>query len=74
MTQKRVRDMKCSCCDAYCRGRQWYNRDTGYGLCAKCAAWLKGRIERGVCGETVEEMKAGYGVEGEHYNVEEATA
>ncbi len=28
--------MRCCCCGASTRGRQWHNRDTGYGLCVDC--------------------------------------
>ena len=27
----------CCCCNGETYGRQWYNRDTGYGLCSRCA-------------------------------------
>lgn len=31
----------CSCCGAYAGAfEQWHNRDTGYGLCGKCAKWI----------------------------------
>ena len=29
--------MCCSCCGADTIGRQWSNRDTGYGVCVVCA-------------------------------------
>jgi len=44
----------CCCCHAPARGRQWHNRDTGYGLCAKCAQWIATR-------ETPETMLSNYG-------------
>jgi hypothetical protein len=31
-----ARWLLCSCCGAETRGRQWHNRDTGYGLCVSC--------------------------------------
>jgi len=29
------------CCNIgeMAKGRQWHNRDTGFGICAKCADW-----------------------------------
>lgn len=54
----------CSCCYAYTYGRQWYNRDTGFGLCASCATWLRTR-------ESAEAMKENYGIAGVHYEVAE---
>ncbi len=51
----------CACCGAYTKGQQWYNRDKGYGLCPKCAKWLVSR------GETAEDIKSAYGIEGIHY-------
>jgi hypothetical protein len=56
----KVRNLTCCCCGARTRGRQWYNRDTGYGLCPKCADWVAGR-------ESAEEMRSCYGVRGTHY-------
>lgn len=50
----------CCCCGGLTRGKQWHNRDKGYGLCSKCAKWLKTR-------ETPEEMTENYGVEGINY-------
>ncbi len=55
----------CCCCGVYTVGRQWYNRDAGYGLCPKCAKWIKSRND--------EDMQSCYGIEGYHYNIEEVT-
>ena len=44
-------------------GRQWWNRDTGYGLCVKCIPFC----ERG---ETPESFQRLYGERGVHYAVE----
>jgi hypothetical protein len=35
--------LECGCCGASTRGRQWWNRDTGYGICGTCAAWIAAR-------------------------------
>lgn len=59
----KIKRLICSCCGAETYGRQWHNRDTGYGLCDSCNTWLKGRDT------SEEEMTRNYGVEFEHYNV-----
>ena len=61
--------LTCCCCGEVTHGRQWYNRDTGYGLCAKCANWIPTRGR-----ETPEDMKENYGIEGVHYFLKEVTA
>ena len=55
--------LRCCSCDNDAPGRQWYNQDTGYGLCAKCAAWIATR-------ETPETMRKYYGEPGTHYFTE----
>jgi hypothetical protein len=55
----------CSSCGAETRGRQWRERDVGYGLCDRCATWLSER------GEPAEAMRRSYGVEGVHYKIRE---
>ena len=55
--------LTCCCCGEGTQGRQWYNRDAGFGLCEKCADWIKGR------GTSDEEMVSLYGHRGEHYAV-----
>lgn len=44
-------------------GRQWWNRDTGYGLCVDCITFV-GR------GQSDEDTERQYGVRGVHYDVE----
>jgi hypothetical protein len=57
-----MRRLICCCCgEAAGRFKQHWNRDTGFGLCPKCALWLKAR------GTTDEEMRDLYGVEGVNY-------
>ena len=58
-----VMSLVCSSCGAALRGRQWHNRDVGFGLCPSCVAWIKTR-------ESKQEMLQNYGVEGMHYAVE----
>ena len=41
-TKKRPRRLTCCCCGQTAIGRQWWNRDTGYGLCMRCSNdWIK---------------------------------
>ena len=49
---KKPQRLICSCCGKFTRGRQWYNRDKGYGLCPDCHKWL---IESGEPSESVEQ-------------------
>lgn len=32
----KVIGLTCGCCGDYYRGRQWWNQDYGYGVCASC--------------------------------------
>lgn len=57
--------LSCCCCGEQTRGRQWYNRDTGYGLCVRCADWIPAQ------GKTSpEEMISCYGHRGIHYDIQ----
>lgn len=29
----------CNCCGKYTHGKQWWNRDTGFGECKSCVEW-----------------------------------
>lgn len=57
-----VRRMLCSCCGAETRGRQWHNRDTGYGLCSDCIDFCHRK-------ETAESFRSLYGDRGVHFDV-----
>ena len=57
-----VQTLICSCCAGEARGRQWSNRDIGYGLCDRCAEHI-------VAKEDAVEMLSRYGIEGIHYRV-----
>jgi hypothetical protein len=35
----KVKWLVCCCCGVYTLGRQWWNRDTGFGCCVDC--WRK---------------------------------
>jgi hypothetical protein len=57
-----VRELACSCCGGYTRGRQWWNRDKGYGLCIACVAFAtKGMSDA--------DIRKTYGERGIHYAV-----
>lgn len=56
------RSLECCCCGAGTIGRQWYNRDAGYGICELCAI----KIART---ETPDYMRSTYGITGVHHSV-----
>lgn len=60
---QRVRTLDCCCCGGFTIGRQWWNQDTGFGLCAKCVTLCR----RGMASD--EEMRLTYGTRGEHYDL-----
>lgn len=61
-----IRDLGCCCCGNATRGRQWWNRDTGYGICPECVEFVRKH------GETEAEIKDNYGIAGVHYAVDES--
>lgn len=63
--RKPINRLTCCCCGQVTRGRQWWNRDTGYGVCPKCADFIAER-------ETPEEMASAYGERGVHYAIADA--
>jgi hypothetical protein len=63
--KKPIKYLTCCCCGNGTTGRQWWNRDTGYGLCNACVIWLT--EERG---EDEETMRENYGEKGFHYAIE----
>jgi hypothetical protein len=58
----KVRNLSCSCCGKATVGRQWWNRDTGYGLCTAC-------IDFCARGENPESFEQLYGKRGIHYDL-----
>ena len=58
--------LRCCCCGGEAIGRQWYNRDKGFGICSRCVAWVASS------GTSAREIRAHYGVAGVHYNVKAA--
>lgn len=59
-----VKHMTCAVCDQPTKGRQWWNRDKGFGVCPKCIDRMKGR------GTSDEEIENLYGKKGVHWGVE----
>lgn len=60
-----VQPLKCSFCGKDTRGRQWWNREPGSGICPACVTWFKSTCKdaaqlRNCCGDN-----------GYHYNVKE---
>lgn len=33
----RIKKLRCCICGQDAKGRQWWNRDNGYGICGRCA-------------------------------------
>lgn len=64
---KPTRRLTCCCCGATTIGRQWHNRDTGYGLCTNC-------IDLCSRGESADSMRSNYGDRGVHYDIPGAAA
>ena len=62
-TLEPVRTLTCCCCGESTRGRQWWNRDTGFGVCPPCVVFVRGK------GET--QIQSLYGIAGVHYDVKE---
>lgn len=58
-----IKNLICSCCGGATKGRQWFNRDKGYGLCNGC-------IDLCTRNETKQSAQSIYGVSGIHYNLE----
>ncbi len=61
---KPIRELGCCCCGNSTKGRQWWNRDTGYGICPSCIEYVRKH------GETDAEIRENYGIAGIHYGVE----
>jgi hypothetical protein len=68
---KPIRVLECCCCGESTRGRQWWNRDTGYGICGACIKWFRTsrKPDRDDPRESEEQIRDYYGIEGIHFNV-----
>lgn len=63
-TTKPIRTLSCCCCGESTRGRQWWNRDDGYGVCVKCATGIAKEDEG-------KERESLYGIRGVHWDINE---
>ena len=59
---KRLQRLECCCCGQITAGRQWWNRDTGYGLCNDC-------IELNRRGSDDRDMVSQFGYLGVNYGI-----
>ena len=64
MEDLKPKTLECCCCGGATKGRQWWNRDDGYGLCSGCVAYCGadvpvGQIDPSEC----------YGIRGYHYDL-----
>lgn len=55
--------LRCACCGGAAFGKQWYNRDRGYGICMPCADMVLRK-------EGAEALERGYGISGIHFKGE----
>lgn len=64
-----VRHLTCCVCGDYAgRWQQWHNRDTGFGVCTRCIAWLRSpRPSDGLPRESEDEIGRLYGRQGVHW-------
>lgn len=62
-----VQTLRCCCCSGVTWGRQWWNQDTGYGLCSNCITLCDASIAAG-------EKHLSYGVRGYHYDIPDAAS
>lgn len=63
--RRKLTTLTCCCCGNGTKGRQWWNRDTGYGLCDECIGTC------GVGGVAPGEVADAYGVRGRHWDTKE---
>lgn len=62
-----IRALTCCCCGSETRGRQWWNRDTGYGICPDC-------YNRQAKKEDVKTLDSYYGKPGFHHSITHSAA
>lgn len=56
--------LECCCCGNGTIGRQWWNRDTGYGLCQDCIGY------NGVSNVAIGDTADSFGVRGYHWDIQ----
>lgn len=64
-----LRRLTCACCgEPAGRWAQWFNQDTGYGICLRCVTWFRQDImKNGERRQSEEEIKSYYGIEGQNW-------
>lgn len=55
-----IKTLECCCCRQPTKGRQWWNRDTGYGHCDECTELYDKLTPLGFTNEL-------FGIKGHHY-------
>lgn len=69
---KPIRALRCCCCNERTRGRQWCDRNAGYGICLACVELARARYavdpKRG---KSEDGIRRRYGLEGVHWNLKE---
>lgn len=60
-----IKYLTCACCGESTKGRQYWNRDTGFGLCDSCADYIEEK-------EGKEYLVQNYGKDGIHIRVKGA--
>lgn len=61
MTKRRL---TCAVCGDFAgRWEQWFNQDTGFGVCISCVNWMRDR------GTTDDQLRDYYGTEGVNWGV-----
>lgn len=63
--KKPIKSLTCNCCGGLARGRQWYNRDTGYGTCQSCIERIEASNQM-----SPKEIESCYGIKGVHHSIE----
>ena len=57
--------LTCACCGGEAPAlKQWFNQDTGHGICAPCLERIRAKGK-----ETEEQLRDWYGVAGVHHSV-----
>ena len=71
--EPKVRTLRCAVCDGEARGRQWTNRDLGYGVCVRCADANTARYGEGDPHGSLagDDTHALFGIRGYHFDVNE---
>ena len=63
------RRLQCTCCGSEAIARQWWNQDTGFGLCGPCAVIVATHRPFGHDPMPPEEFRRSYGEAGFHFAI-----